>query len=262
MTTLLVAVLVASLLGSLHCAGMCGGLVCLCVGGAGDRGRALPHVAYHGGRLVAYTTLGAASGALGGAIDLGGPVVGVVRPAALAAGAIVILVGGLALVRGGAAGLKCLRLPARLERAFQRGLRAAAELPPTRRALIIGLLTALLPCGWLYAFAITAAGTGHALVGAATMATFWVGTVPVLAVLGLGADRLAAPLRRHVPTVTAVAILAIGVATVVGRVRIPAPTSAAAASASFERGDLAAAAASVPSHHGTDLPCCDDHAAP
>jgi hypothetical protein len=48
---LLAGVFVASLLGSLHCAGMCGGIACF-VGGTAARGRAL--TLYHLGRLLSY----------------------------------------------------------------------------------------------------------------------------------------------------------------------------------------------------------------
>ena len=68
MTALIATVLGASLLGSAHCAGMCGGFVAFYAGGAASlRGRAAwsCHLAYNGGRLAAYATLGGAAGLLG-----------------------------------------------------------------------------------------------------------------------------------------------------------------------------------------------------
>ena len=45
--------LVASLLGSAHCAGMCGGFVCFYSGGTGaTRATLRAHAPYNGGRLV------------------------------------------------------------------------------------------------------------------------------------------------------------------------------------------------------------------
>ncbi|MBM4362877.1 MAG: sulfite exporter TauE/SafE family protein, partial [Deltaproteobacteria bacterium] len=63
MTPLLVSVFVASLAGSLHCVGMCGGLTAFAVGareksGPGERARAL--VGYHLTRGAGYAVLGAA----------------------------------------------------------------------------------------------------------------------------------------------------------------------------------------------------------
>src|SRR5690606_10362020 len=52
--------------------------------------------------------------------------------------------------------------------------------PPAARATALGLLSALLPCGWLYAFVLGAAATGSALAGALVLLTFWSGTVPIL----------------------------------------------------------------------------------
>jgi sulfite exporter TauE/SafE len=224
MTALIGAVLVASLIGSLHCAGMCGGIVAICVGAeTGTDRRVWPlHVAYHGGRLLTYTALGAASGAVGGALDLGGALFGFQRAGAVVAGTLIIGFGVLALLRVAGLGPRLVTLPRPLRELFQRGLRATVDRPPAQRALIIGLLTAFLPCGWLYAFVITAAGTGNALAGAVIMAAFWSGTVPVLAVLGVGLQTLAGPLRRHLPTATAVLVVAVGVATVFGRLSVPA----------------------------------------
>ena len=85
------------------------------------------------------------------------------------------------------------------------------------RALVIGLLTGCLPCGWLYAFVVTAAGTGTATAGAATMAVFWLGTLPAMVSLALGVRALAGPLRRHVPAACAVALILVGLFAVAGR---------------------------------------------
>ena len=64
----LVTVLVVSLLGSLHCAGMCGPLVAVAVADrtvTSNGMRALLNVAYHGGRLVTYTLVGVICGIIG-----------------------------------------------------------------------------------------------------------------------------------------------------------------------------------------------------
>src|SRR5262245_56533901 len=67
------SILVASALGSLHCVGMCGGLVSFyATDGAASASRAAPHVLYHSMRLVAYVGLGAAAGGFGSALDLAG----------------------------------------------------------------------------------------------------------------------------------------------------------------------------------------------
>ena len=76
-----------------------------------------------------------------------------------------------------------------------------------------GLITGLLPCGWLWAFAISAAGTGSPVVGAMLMIAFWLGTVPAMVgVLGL-AGPVVARVRARLPLVTAFALIALGLAT-------------------------------------------------
>lgn len=228
----LVPILVASLLGSLHCAGMCGGLVAAYSGGAAS-GRRVSHFAYHGARLVAYTSLGALAGGLGGALDLAGAAVGLGRLATLAAGTAMALWGLGSLLRWrlrtakAAPGLVALgrgRPGAGSTPGLGRAGRLLCKLadwPPAGRATALGLFSALLPCGWLYAFVLGAAATGSAAAGALVLATFWSGTVPLLLGLGLGLQRLLGPLRGHWPQVTAVGLILAGTFTALQRVRVP-----------------------------------------
>jgi sulfite exporter TauE/SafE len=254
MTALLTAVFVASLVGSLHCAGMCGGIVTLCVSGRPVTTRRAwrPHVLYNLGRLVSYATLGAVAGGLGAAIDLGGSAVGWSRVATLVAGGTMIVIGGVALLRSAGVRIGGGAVPAPIRDLFARGLAVVRTWPAGVQPLLIGLLTGLLPCGWLYAFVVAAAGTGHPWLGAATMAVFWAGTVPVMLGLGIGAQTLAGPLRRHVPRVTAVALVVVAVITITGRLRVPAYADAPAVSSHAHAVDH------VRSLDGSSLPCCDD----
>jgi hypothetical protein len=127
----------------------------------------------------------------------------------------------LALLRYRGVTLPHLRLPAFLQRLVVVGQRTAVGLRPLPRALVIGLLTALLPCGWLYAFAIIAAGAGSAVWGAAVMAAFWAGTVPVLVSLGVGVQALTGALGRRLPLATALILVVLGLYTVGDRLLVP-----------------------------------------
>jgi uncharacterized protein len=80
----------------------------------------------------------------------------------------------------------------------------------------------LLPCGWLYAFAVTAAGTGSPLRGALVMTAFWAGNAPLLLGLGVALSSALGRVRRHVPVLSAAAILAIGLFTLTERANLPA----------------------------------------
>jgi sulfite exporter TauE/SafE len=213
------SVFVAGLLGSVHCAGMCGSFACLASGGDGSSGpRALRSTAaYNIGRLLSYASLGALAGAAGTGLDRAGAVAGLARPAAVVAGILLILWGLASL--GAALGVRIpmLDVPPALASRVARAVRAVQERPPAVRALAIGALSAALPCGWLYAFVATSAAAGSALAGAAVMSAFWLGTVPLMAAVGLGAQRMLGRFRTRLPLVTASVLVILGVLTVAGR---------------------------------------------
>jgi sulfite exporter TauE/SafE len=233
MTALWPAILVTSLAGSLHCLAMCGPLVGL-HGGARSLRLALIHAT---GRLATYAALGAAAGAVGRAVEVAGHLAAVQRIAAIAAGAIIVGWGvrAIAIARG------WLRIapprranphgPGARTIAMIRGWLRIAPRPPadrhglvqlrarraTTRAWLAGALTGLLPCGWLWAFVVSAAGTASPLRGAAAMAVFWLGTVPAMTgALALGGP-LIARIRRRMPIVSACALIALGLATLAAR---------------------------------------------
>jgi sulfite exporter TauE/SafE len=185
---------------------MCGGLVAAYAG----RGAGAPaHTAYSFGRLVAYVVLGTAAGSVGGALAHAAALAGIQQGAALLSGALLVAWGAHALLAAVGV-LRPLHAPAALTRLFGAALRRAQVFPVPARAAALGLLSGLLPCGWLWAFVATAAGTGEAGAGAGVMAVFWLGTLPVLLSLGAAASRFAGPLRRRLPALSAAVILVLG----------------------------------------------------
>lgn len=257
MTALLATVLLASLLGSPHCAGMCGPFLLLLQGGGRStvRGQLAIQGAYHGGRLLSYLALGLLAGALGGALDLGGAVFGMQRVAILVTGALLLLSGFLLLLR--ALGWRGPRLPQseRLTGWSRNAQRFALSGRPVRRAGMVGLFTTLLPCGWLYAFVLGAAGTGSALAGLAVMAGFWVGTLPLLAGLGMGIRLLVPSLRRFAPIASALVLMLLGTAALAGRLEVPAlapKQGPDAVPASLER-----VGEQIRGLNRAEMPCCD-----
>lgn len=219
----LLGVLTASLLGSLHCVGMCGGLVAAYVGAGPGHVEFKAHGLYSVGRLLAYLALGGAAGQIGALVDLAGRLAGAQRVASSIAGVVILIWGGCALAI--ACGLRVPRLhgPRAVQRWLFRALAGVAALAPRRRALLVGLLSALLPCGWLYAFVASSAGTGSALAGALVMGTFWLGTVPSLMLTGATWSLVSAPLRRSMPVASAVLLIVLGLLAVSGRARLDLP---------------------------------------
>lgn len=232
-------IFVASLLGSAHCAAMCGPFVAFYSGAAaepGGRARWGAHVAYNAGRLSSYALLGAVAGSLGAGLDRAGRMAGVGRLAAVVAGMLMVAWGVSTILAVRGVRVPWLHAPPALQRQVSAALARFRAQGPVLRGAAMGLLTGFLPCGWLYAFVAAAGGTGSPLRGAAVMALFWAGTLPVLASLGLGLQRLAGPLRARLPIVTAAAVVAIGLLSITGRLR-PHPMRGPAAPARTSHGD-------------------------
>ena len=218
--SLAIGVLLASLLGSVHCAGMCGGFVCFYASGTGGGSGTRAHVAYNAGRLVSYLFLGLLAGLVGSTFDRLGALAGLSRGAAILSGTLMVAWGLSTLLA-----MRGVRLP-RLEGRLGGHNPLGGLLARVRgrsaivRAAAIGLLTTLLPCGWLYAFVAAAAGTGsvdHALL---TMGVFWLGTLPMMLAAGYGVQRLSGPLRTRLPMVTATAVVVMGLLSIAGKMRM------------------------------------------
>jgi sulfite exporter TauE/SafE len=205
MTALVSTILLSSLVGSVHCIAMCGPLV-------GMHGGALRLALLHSvGRLTTYVVLGAVAGVIGRAVDLAGNLGTVQRAATIVSGAVIIAWGlyQLAVVFGWA------RDPKLKSTVFASSLVRIGKRRAGTRAWLVGVLTGLLPCGWLWAFVVSAAGTGSPLLGMLVMATFWLGTVPAMTgVLVVGGW-----IKRRLPIVTAGVLIVLGIATLATRWR-------------------------------------------
>ena len=166
------AALLAGLMATPHCAGMCGGFATAC---------ARPRsglVAWHLGRITTYAGIGAVGGAAGQLLP--GPQW---VPAAVATILLVWFAAGLAgVVRPVAPRLPVLsRITSRVA-----GGRSGAS------RYAFGMLTGMLPCGMVYAAASMAVASGSPVVGAGVMVAFGAATVPGLTVLSVSLQRVAA----------------------------------------------------------------------
>ena len=216
-------VALASVVGSVHCIAMCGPLVALHSGA-----RTVPLALVHSvGRLTTYVVLGVGAGVVGNALDLAGDM--------SAVQSIAMLIGGIAILAWGLVALAVARGWRRDSggmdtRAFARGLMRIRTRRPGLRVWLMGVITGLLPCGWLWAFVVLAGGTGHWWSGAIVMVAFWLGTVPamvgVLAFAGPVLDRI----RTRLPTITALVLISLGIGTLtmrwhdVGRAQVTHPS--------------------------------------
>jgi hypothetical protein len=191
---------------------------------------------------LAYVVIGIVSGLVGGLMDFGGDLVGIQQTATKIAGIGMIAVGLSWLARRWwSEGLKISgMLPVMGARLGQGWLSRHKLGADWSRFLVLGVGTTFMPCGWLYVFAITAAGTGSSVRGAAMMSVFWVGTLPALVALGAGLGRLSASVKRFVPHLMAVLVILVGLFTVIQRAPID-PTTRGGA-------DVVNPASPVPCH--------------
>jgi len=160
----------AGLAGAGHCWAMCGGLVgglFLSAGGP----RLYPHLAYHGGRVLAYTLLGALAAGIGQAIVLTG---GVGR-----AQGVLYVVAGVMVVLAGARVAGWLPLPM-----FLTGKSQPWSWP------VAGFLNGLMPCALVFSLTLKAATAPSIATGAAWLFAFGLGTVPAMALAAVSAHWL------------------------------------------------------------------------
>jgi sulfite exporter TauE/SafE len=246
----LVPIATAGALCSLHCVGMCGGLIAVASeGSSGTRQRLSVQLVYQSGRLASYLALGVVAGTLGRALDLAGHAAGVGKTAAVVAGATMVLWGLWAMLEAG--GVK-RRLPQirLLPRGVLAWLGGLQQRPPVLRAAVLGGASALLPCGFLYGFALAAAASGSSARGAAVMAAFWLGNLPALLGFGFALSGVLSKLRRHLPLLSAATLFGLGVFTLNDRVNLPAFALASVTSASMPgtRADAPAMPRDCPCH--------------
>jgi sulfite exporter TauE/SafE len=192
----LTAALLAGLLGSTHCVGMCAGISGLFAVNASIATvrQQLPFAfTYNIGRVLTYALLGIIVGSFGSVIVKASPAMaGSIR---VLSGVIIILV-GLKI----AIDLRVLNPIERMGGTLWARIAPLAQslVPVTSlpRALGLGIVWGWLPCGLVYSVLLIAATSGKSTDGALIMVAFGIGTMPAMLMTGLGAAQLAQLLRR------------------------------------------------------------------
>ena len=189
------------LIGSLHCAGMCGPLaLVLPAAGNSTPGFVLGRVAYNTGRIVTYCLLGIVFGLAGWTFLLAG----LQRWISIALG-VALLLGLFAsrkLARWSPVTSGVNQLKSRMSVLLRRRTFAALA--------VLGLLNGLLPCGLVYVACAGAAATGGILAGASYMTAFGVGTVPMMLAIGLSGKLVPNSLRLKLVKTLPVCVFLLG----------------------------------------------------
>jgi uncharacterized protein len=174
------------LVGSLHCAGMCGPLA-LALPAAGNTTPAyvLGRVAYNAGRIITYCLLGIVFGLAGRTFLMAG----LQRWTSIALGVALLL--GLFASRKVALSRPVTSLVNQLKSRMSVLLRRRSFVA----LAVLGLLNGLLPCGLVYVACAGAAATGSVLAGARYMTAFGAGTVPMMLAISLSGKLVPTSLR-------------------------------------------------------------------
>lgn len=176
-----------------HCIGMCGIFVLSCSAGAlGADGKPRPaphllerHLAFHAGRLITLSALGALAGAIGSLAGFASHFARTQGIVSIAAGVLMAI-----LALGYVGIIPQLKMPeidvmgagsGWGRRVFVRALQNRSGFRP----FLLGLLVGFLPCMLTYTVLIPAAATLSAVKGLFILLWFGIGTVPGLLALGL-----------------------------------------------------------------------------
>lgn len=189
------------LVGSLHCAGMCGPLaMAVPVVGQGRGAVVRSRLIYNLGRIATYAVMGSVVGLLGQAFALAG----VQRWISLTAGALILIgvlvssrwLGGQALNRGVVS----------LKNAFGHLLRRRT----VGAVALLGALNGLLPCGLVYVACTAALASHHWWEAVTYMTLFGIGTVPMMFGLGMVGLKLQSMLRFRLQRLVPMSLAIVG----------------------------------------------------
>jgi len=221
----LMPVFLAGLFGSVHCAGMCGGIVSafssvprpfpVAVISTRQAESLTRVLSYNTGRIASYMTAGALAGGLtGGARTLAG--LAPVQAGGYWLANLMLVALGLYLM-GAWQGLTLLEAAGQgLWRRIRPAMGSLLPLDSPLKMLALGALWGWLPCGMVYSVLATAMFAGSAAGGASVMLAFGLGTLPMLMAMGLAGERLRAVLQqRAVRVLAGTVVLAFGLIGVV-----------------------------------------------
>lgn len=168
------------ILASFHCVGMCGGFVAAYSAAEIEKGRKASlkiHAQYNLGRLISYTLSGLLLGAFGSIVQINGTISGLL----LVAAGVFMMIMGLSLLTN----WRILdKIKLKMPRFVGKIIRQSPESSRPKGPFIIGLLTAMMPCGPLQAMQLYALGTGNPWQGGLSMALYAAGTIPVMLAFG------------------------------------------------------------------------------
>ncbi len=198
-----------------HCIGMCGGIVVaystIKIDPKSSKiSQSGAHLLYSFGRVVTYSILGALFGALGGVVLFSNN----------ANGALLIFA-GIAMILAGLSLMGKIKFLTLIEHSFssspiyKNAFKRVLNSKSNMSFFILGMLNGLLPCGFVYFFAITAASTADPLYGALVMFIFGISTIPAMFGIGfLSSLASATSFRNMMMSLSSIAVILYGAYTI------------------------------------------------
>lgn len=185
---------------SVHCMGMCGGIIMAVTVCEGRQVKALvgKQLAYHGGRLLTGTLWGIILGLAGQIISIN-PYMGKLIP--VVCGGMMVFMG---LMHLGVISKMPSRVPGRAVKKLYSRIQRKGALPA-------GILSGLLPCGALHTAQLCAAGSSNVVEAVLYMLCFILGTIPMLFVFGLCHAVLTGTAQRITLKVSGVLTVLLGI---------------------------------------------------
>ena len=198
-----------------HCIGMCGGIVVaystIKINPQNSKlSQGVAHLLYSFGRVLTYSILGAMFGALGGVVTYSNNANGIL----LIFAGVVMILAGLSLM-GKIKFLTIIEHSFSSSSFYKNSFKSVLNSKSNLSFFILGMLNGLLPCGFVYFFAITAASTADPLYGAMVMAIFGFSTIPAMFLLGyLTSLTSATSFRSMMMSLSSIAVILYGAYTI------------------------------------------------
>lgn len=181
----IISIITIAFLGSFgHCVGMCGGIVVAYSSTKikstwTKQTQAISHLLYSLGRTTTYMILGAIFGFVGGVVSFDNMTSGILL---VTTGVMMMLI-GLSLM-GKIKFLTTVEHSCSKSPLYQKTFKQLLSSNSFFSFYLLGMLNGLLPCGFVYVFAVTAASTGSPFWGAVVMMIFGLSTIPAMFSLG------------------------------------------------------------------------------
>jgi sulfite exporter TauE/SafE len=201
-----ISALLLGLVGSLHCAGMCGPVaVALPLNNRSWFARISGGLLYNAGRIITYAALGAFFGLAGMGLALGG----MQQWVSIILGSVMILV--VLIPRLGPVGNKMAVLTDSLTGLLKKPFVKLFRIRTYSSLFIIGLLNGFLPCGLVYIALAGALVMSRVHQGAVYMIFFGIGTIPMMLAIAVAGNILSQKLRKRLAKAIPLFIILLGI---------------------------------------------------